>query len=198
MLLISYIETVKFHFLPFGIMKIRNISDKYNTNRAVKAKAAMPIAGILAATALMAGLLFLISSETALAQEDMMATNATTAAGNATNATMAGAANATNATMAGAANATNATMAGAANATNATMAGAANATGEAANATNATMAGAANATEEAAAGAANATGEAAAGAANATGEAAAGAANATGEAGEGLGGLLEGIFGGGG
>jgi hypothetical protein len=169
MLLISYIETVKFHFLPFGIMKIRNISDKYNTNRAVKAKAAMPIAGILAATALMAGLLFLISSETALAQEDMMATNATTAAGNATNATMAGAANATNATMAGAANATNATMAGAANATNATMAGAANATGEAA-----------------------------AGAANATGEAAAGAANATGEAGEGLGGLLEGIFGGGG
>jgi hypothetical protein len=191
MLLISYIETVKFHFLPFGIMKIRNISDKYNTNRAVKAKAAMPIAGILAATALMAGLLFLISSETALAQEDMMATNATTAAGNATNATMAGAANATNATMAGAANATNATMAGAANATNATMAGAANAT-------NATMAGAANATEEAAAGAANATGEAAAGAANATGEAAAGAANATGEAGEGLGGLLEGIFGGGG
>jgi hypothetical protein len=164
-LLISYIETVKFHFLSFGIMNIRNKSDKCNNNRAVKAKAAMPIAGIFAATALMSGLLFLISSETALAQEDMMATNATTAAGNATNATMAGAAAGGAALAGGAANATNATMAGAANATNATMAGAANATE---------------------------------GAANATGEAAAGAANATGEAGEGLGGLLEGIFGGGG
>jgi hypothetical protein len=139
-------ETVKFHFFSFELMKIRirNGSDNANNNSAVKAKAAMPIAGILAAAALMAGLLSLIGGETAIAQENMTAaTDQMTTAGN---ATMAGAANATNATMAGAANATNATMAGAANAT----------------------------------------------------EGAAGAANATGEAGEGLCGILEGIFGGGG
>ena len=108
MLLVSYMETVKFHFLSFGIMniRIRNKSDKCNNNRAVRAKAAMPIAGILAAAALMAGLLSPIGIERAIAQENMTATDAMTTAGGATNATMAGAANATNATMAGAANAT--------------------------------------------------------------------------------------------
>jgi hypothetical protein len=131
MLLVSYTETVKFHFLSFGIMniRIRNKSDKCNNNRAVKAKAAMPIAGILAAAALMAELLSPIGIERAIAQENMTATDAITTAGGATNATMAGAANATNATMAGAANATNATMAGAANATEGAAGGAANATG---------------------------------------------------------------------
>ena len=108
MLLVSYMEKVKFHFLSFGIMniRIRNKSDKCNNNRAVRAKAAMPIAGILAAAALMAGLLSPIGIERAIAQENMTATDAMTTAGGATNATMAGAANATNATMAGAANAT--------------------------------------------------------------------------------------------
>jgi hypothetical protein len=119
MLLVSYMEKVKFHFLSFGIMniRIRNKSDKCNNNRAVKAKAAMPIAGILAAAALMAGLLSPIGIERAIAQENMTATDAMTTAGGATNATMAGAANATNATMAGAANATGEAAAGAANAT---------------------------------------------------------------------------------
>jgi hypothetical protein len=105
-------ETVKFHFLSFALMeiRIRNRSDKCNNNRAVKAKAAMPIAGILAAVALMSGLLFLIGSETAIAQQNMTATNATTTAGNATGM-MAGNQTAGNATgmMAGNQTAGNAT-----------------------------------------------------------------------------------------
>jgi hypothetical protein len=114
-------ETVKFHFLSFALMNIcmRNRSGgKCINNRAVKAKAAMPIAGILAAAALMSGLLFLVGSETAIAQQNMTATNATTTAGNATGMTAAGnqtAGNATGMTAAGnqtAGNATGMTAAG--------------------------------------------------------------------------------------
>ena len=134
MLLISYMETVKFHFLSFASMNIRmrNRSGKCINDRAVKAKAAMPIAGILAAAALMSGLLFLVGSETAIAQQNMTATNATTTAGNATGMTAAGnqtAGNATGMTAAGnqtAGNATGMTAAGnqtAGNATGMTAAG---------------------------------------------------------------------------
>jgi hypothetical protein len=113
-----YVERVKFHFLSFAFMSIRNGPDKNNNNRLGKAKAAIPIAGIVAAAALMSGLLFPIGSEIAIAQQNMTGTNATAANATAANATAANA-TAANAT---AANAT-AANATAANAT------AANATG---------------------------------------------------------------------
>ena len=71
-------------------MNIRNVPDKSNNNRLGKAKAAIPIAGIVAAAALMSGLLFPFGSEIAVAQQNMTATNAT-----ATNATGAVAGNQT-------------------------------------------------------------------------------------------------------
>ena len=52
-------ERVKTHFLSYALMISNNGSDKSNNNRAFKAKAAMPITWILAATALMSGLLLL-------------------------------------------------------------------------------------------------------------------------------------------
>ena len=49
-------------------MNIRNVPDKSNNNRLGKAKAAIPIAGIVAAAALMSGLLFPFDSEIAIEQ----------------------------------------------------------------------------------------------------------------------------------
>jgi uncharacterized protein YjbI with pentapeptide repeats len=118
-----YVERVKFHFLSFAFMNIRNRPDKNNNNRLGKAKAAIPIAGIVVAAALMSGLLFPIGSEIAIAQQNMTGTDATAANATAANATAANA-TAANAT---AANAT-AANATAANAT-AANATAANATG---------------------------------------------------------------------
>jgi hypothetical protein len=102
-------------------MNIHNVPDGSNNNRKAKAKAAILIAGILVASALMSGLLSVIGSETALAQQqNMTATNATATNATATNATATNA-TATNAT------ATNATATNA-TATNATMTGTGNAT----------------------------------------------------------------------
>jgi uncharacterized protein YjbI with pentapeptide repeats len=116
-----YVERVKFHFLSFAFMNIRNRPDKNNNNRLGKAKAAIPIAGIVVAAALMSGLLFPIGSEIAIAQQNMTGTNATAANATAANATAANA-TAANATAANAtaANATaaNATGAIAGNQTN--------------------------------------------------------------------------------
>ena len=64
-------------------MNLRNGPlDKSNNNRTAKAIAAIPIAGILVAAAFMSGLLSVIGSETAIAQQNVTGTNAT-----ATNAT---------------------------------------------------------------------------------------------------------------
>ncbi len=87
-------------------MKIRNAPHKSNNSRSGKAKAAIPIAGILAASALISGLSFPTGSEIAIAQQNMTATNATATNATATNAT------ATNATGATAGNQTNPTMSG--------------------------------------------------------------------------------------
>jgi uncharacterized protein YjbI with pentapeptide repeats len=109
---------VKFHISSFALMNLCNGPNKTNNNRTAKAVSAIPIAGILIATAFMSGILSVIGSETAIAQQqNMTGTNATATNATATNAT------ATNAT------ATNAT------ATNAT---ATNATATNATATNAT------------------------------------------------------------
>jgi uncharacterized membrane protein YgcG len=91
-----YVERVKFHFLSFAFMNIRNRPDKNNNNRLGKAKAAIPIAGIVVAAALMSGLLFPIGSEIAIAQQNMTGTNATAANATAANATGAIAGNQTN------------------------------------------------------------------------------------------------------
>ena len=64
-----------------------------NNNRTTKATSAIPIAGILVAAALLSGLLSIIGSKTAIAQQNMTGTNAT-----AMNATSAGNATAMNAT----------------------------------------------------------------------------------------------------
>lgn len=48
-----------------------------NNTRTTKASTAIPIAGILLATAFLSGLLFIIRSETAIAQQNMTGTNAT-------------------------------------------------------------------------------------------------------------------------
>jgi hypothetical protein len=97
-------------------MNIPNGPDKNNNNRFGKAKAAIPIAGIVAAAALMSGLLFPIGSEIAIAQQNMTSTNATAANATAANATAANA-TAANATAANA-TAANATGAIAGNQTN--------------------------------------------------------------------------------
>ncbi|HZB99312.1 MAG TPA: hypothetical protein VE226_04810, partial [Nitrososphaeraceae archaeon] len=78
-------------------MNIRNRPDKNNNNRLGKAKAAIPIAGIVVAAALMSGLLFPIGSEIAIAQQNVTETNATATNATATNATATNA-TATNAT----------------------------------------------------------------------------------------------------
>src|SRR5215217_2786598 len=104
-------------------MNLHTGSDKIDNNRTAKATSAIPIAGILVAAALLLGLLSVIGSETAIAQQNVTATNATTAANaTATNATTAANATATNATTAANATATNATTAANATATNATTA----------------------------------------------------------------------------
>jgi hypothetical protein len=117
----SCVELVKFHTRSFALMNPHNGPDNTNNNnnntRTTKVIAAIPIAGILVGAALLSGLLSVISSETAIAEQHLTGTNATATNATATNAT------ATNAT------ATNAT------ATNAT---ATNATATNATATNAT------------------------------------------------------------
>ena len=81
--LLSCVEIVKFHVPSFASMNLRNGPlDKSNNNRTAKAIAAIPIAGILVAAAFMSGLLPVIGSETAIAQQNVTGTNAT-----ATNAT---------------------------------------------------------------------------------------------------------------
>ncbi|HKG71353.1 MAG TPA: hypothetical protein VKA87_05610 [Nitrososphaeraceae archaeon] len=69
-------------------MNLRNGPlDKSNNNRTAKAIAAIPIAGILVAAAFMSGLLSVIGSETAIAQQNVTGTNATATNATATNAT---------------------------------------------------------------------------------------------------------------
>jgi hypothetical protein len=77
--LLTYVEMVKFHTLSSEIMNLHNGSGKSNnnSNRTAKATAAIPIAGILTAAALLLGLLSVIGSETAIAQQNMTGTNAT-------------------------------------------------------------------------------------------------------------------------
>jgi Mg2+/citrate symporter len=58
-------------------MNLRNRPDKSNNNITSKAIAAIPIAGILVAAGLLLGLLSVIGSETAIAQQNMTAMNAT-------------------------------------------------------------------------------------------------------------------------
>lgn len=58
-------------------MNIRDAPDKNKNNRLGKAKAAISIAGIVAAAALMSGLLFPIGSEIVIAQQNTTAANAT-------------------------------------------------------------------------------------------------------------------------
>jgi hypothetical protein len=96
--LLSCVEIVKFHVPSFASMNPRNGPlDKSNNNRTAKAIAAIPIAGILVAAAFMSGLLSVIGSETAIAQQNVTGTNATAANATAANATAANA-TATNAT----------------------------------------------------------------------------------------------------
>ena len=92
--------------------------DKSNNNRTAKTIAAIPIAGIFVAAALMSGLLFVIGSERAMAQQEQNATAANATAANAT-AANATAANAT------AANATAANATGNQTATGSNQTGAA-------------------------------------------------------------------------
>ena len=99
--LLSCVEIVKFHVPSFASMNPRNGPlDKSNNNRTAKAIAAIPIAGILVAAAFMSGLLSVIGSETAIAQQNVTGTNATAANATAANATAANAtaANATGTT----------------------------------------------------------------------------------------------------
>src|SRR5215216_6483593 len=111
--LLSCVEIVKFHVPSFASMNPRNGPlDKSNNNRTAKAIAAIPIAGILVAAAFMSGLLSVIGSETAIAQQNVTGTNATATNATATNATATNA-TATNAT------ATNATATNATGTTNA-------------------------------------------------------------------------------
>ena len=73
--------------------------DKSSNNRKGKAKVGISIAAIVVASALMSGLLSVIGSETALAQQqNMTSMNATAMNATAMNATMTGTGNATNAT----------------------------------------------------------------------------------------------------
>ena len=69
-------------------MNLSNGPDKTSNNtRTTKAKAAIPVVGILVATALLSGLLSIIGSETAIAQQNMTGTNATAMNATAMNAT---------------------------------------------------------------------------------------------------------------
>jgi hypothetical protein len=96
--LLSCVEIVRFHVPSFASMNPRNGPlDKGNNNRTAKAIAAIPIAGILVAAAFMSGLLSVIGSETAIAQQNVTGTNATATNATATNATATNA-TATNAT----------------------------------------------------------------------------------------------------
>jgi hypothetical protein len=86
--LLSCVEIVKFHVPSFASMNLRNGPlDKSNNNRTAKAIAAIPIAGILVAAAFMSGLLSVIGSETAIAQQNVTTTNATATNATATKAT---------------------------------------------------------------------------------------------------------------
>ena len=86
--LLSCVEIVKFHVPSFASMNLRNGPlDKSNNNRTAKAIAAIPIAGILVAAAFMSGLLSVIDSETAIAQQNVTGTNTTATNATATNAT---------------------------------------------------------------------------------------------------------------
>jgi hypothetical protein len=98
--LLTYVEIVKFHNPSFALMNLDNGSDNINNNRTAKATFAIPIAGILVAAALLLGLLSVIGSETAIAQQNVTGTNATAANATAANATAANAtaANATGTT----------------------------------------------------------------------------------------------------
>ena len=58
-------------------MNPHNGPDNTNNTRTAKLIAAIPVAGILAAAALLSGLLSIIGSETAMAQQNMTSTNAT-------------------------------------------------------------------------------------------------------------------------
>jgi hypothetical protein len=84
-------------------MNLHNRPDKSNSNnRTTKAIAAIPMAGILVAAVLLLGLLSLIGSDAAIAQQqNMTAANATAANATAANATAANA-TAANATAANA------------------------------------------------------------------------------------------------
>ncbi len=68
-------------------MNPRNGPHKSDSNKTAKATAAIPIAGILIAAAFLSGLLSVIGSETALAQQNMTGTNATAMNATAMNAT---------------------------------------------------------------------------------------------------------------
>jgi hypothetical protein len=86
--LLSCVEIVKFHVPSFASMNLRNGPlDKSNNNRTAKAIAAIPIAGILVAAAFMSGLLSVIGSETAIAQQNVTGTNVTATNVTATNVT---------------------------------------------------------------------------------------------------------------
>jgi hypothetical protein len=76
------------HDSSFALMNPCNGLDKSSNNRKGKAKVGISIAAILVASALMSGLLSVIGSETALAQEqNMTSTNATAMNATAMNAT---------------------------------------------------------------------------------------------------------------
>jgi hypothetical protein len=85
--LLSRIELVKFHTSSFALMNPLNGPDKSNNERTAKATSAIPVAGILVAAALLSGLLSIIGSETAIAQQNMTYTNATAMNATAMNAT---------------------------------------------------------------------------------------------------------------
>ena len=70
---------VKSHIPSFALMNPSNGPDKIdnNNNKTAEATTAIPIAGILVAAALLLGLLSVIGSETAIAQQNMTGTNAT-------------------------------------------------------------------------------------------------------------------------
>src|SRR4051794_31661971 len=78
---------VKFNDPSSALMNQPHVSDVSNHNRPAKSKSAIPIAGVLVAAALLSGLLSIISSETAIAQQNMTGTNATAMNATAMNAT---------------------------------------------------------------------------------------------------------------
>ncbi len=83
-----YAGILKCHNPSSALMNLYNGADKNNTDRKSKAKAAMPIAGILVASTLKTGLLFVIGSDIAIAQQqNMTGTNATSMNATSMNAT---------------------------------------------------------------------------------------------------------------